>query len=104
MTEAMDDALNIRLTEADFAEMDVKQLVTIHEKLRQSREDMKHERDQMKEKLDGERDALQRMINLAQHMKQQAQERDARLARVAMRLIDQGALDRVVMPEANDAG
>jgi hypothetical protein len=91
-----DDTLDIELTRNDFENMDPDQLLGIHDKLRQSRNAMRFERDRLKEGIEAERDALARMTTLAQGLQKQAQERDARLARVAMRLVDEGMLERMV--------
>jgi len=87
------DALDIELSHADFEDLDPTQLKQIHDKLRQSRRDVREERDQIKERLAAEQDALARMTTLARHATEQAQQRDARLSRVAMRMIDAGMLD-----------
>lgn len=101
---ASDDALDIELTEGDFEDMDPKDLVNIHNKLRQSRRTMKEEREQLQKQLADQREMTARMQNTAQWAVEQAKQRDARLARLAMTLIDRGVLDQVNLPEANDAG
>lgn len=96
------DTLDIELSIDDFETLDAAQLKQVHDKLRRSRHHMAEERKQYKERLEAERDALQRMTALAKSMHEQCRERDARLSRVAMALIDKGALDSMLLAKEED--
>lgn len=92
MTE---DTLDVELTKADVAAMDPDNLHSMYAKVRQSRNDMRVERDRMREDLKDAREDNQNLTRMAQAFERQVRERDARLAGVAMQLIDRGVLQLV---------
>lgn len=98
-----DDALDIPLSLDDFEDMDPADLKPMWDKVLQSRREFRNERDQLRTDIAQVRAELGRTQQLAQGLLKQAQERDARLSRVAMRLIDLGVLDTLKV-EFEDAG
>lgn len=91
----MEDALDIKLSEEDFAAMDPKMLLGIHNKLREDRAALRDQIAHERETSENLKGALQVAVQNLSTLRDQLRVRDAYLSRFAMRLVDLDALEHL---------